>query len=130
MNILEKTVQEIIADGVVDAKEVVDLTEIIYADGSVDKEEADAMFLINDAVSGNDNDPTYKDLFVKSISDFVLEDEETPGVIDELEGDYLVSKIEGDGQIDEIEKALLANLKEKATSIESESLNKLISENL
>jgi hypothetical protein len=46
-----------------------------------------------------------------------LEDEESPGEIDEAEGDWLISKIEGDGEYDPTEKALLAKLKSDAKSI-------------
>lgn len=123
---MEELVANITADGVVDAQEVKDLREKFYADGKIDQEEADAMFDINDAVSGNDNDASYEQLFVDVLSDFVLKDEETPGVVDAAEGDYLVDKIEGDDTVDGVEKALLLNIKEKATSIESDRLNSLI----
>lgn len=123
---MEKLVENVVADGVVDAAEVKVIREKFYDDGKIDQEEADAMFKINDAVSGNDNHESYKQLFVDVISDFVLKDEKTPGVIDKSEGDYLVGKIEGDGEIDSIEKALLLNIKENATEIQSESLNNLI----
>lgn len=123
---MSELVKDVVADGVVDAAEVVQIRDAFYADGKIDKDEADSMFEINDAVSGNDNDASYEGLFVDVISDFVLKDEKTPGVIDAEEGDYLVSKIEGDGEIDDVEKALLLNIKSKATEIQSESLNKLI----
>lgn len=126
---MEKLVKDIVADGVVDAQEVKEIQEAFYADGKIDKDEADAMFAINDAVSGNANDESYKDLFVKVISDYVLEDDETPGVIDADESAYLLSKIQGDGVVDDVEKALLAHLKAKAISIESEKLKSFIEAN-
>lgn len=124
---MEELVNDVVRDGIVDAEEVQTLREKFYADGKIDKEEADAMFEINDAVTGADNDPSYEQLFVDVLSDFVLKDEETPGVVDEEEGEYLASKIEGDGEVDGVEKALLLNIKEKATEIRSNKLNALIS---
>ena len=47
----------IIADGVVDAAEAEKLRERLYADGAIDQAEANFLFDINDAVSGNANDP-------------------------------------------------------------------------
>lgn len=123
---MQELVNDVIADGVVDAAEVLELREKFYADGVIDQDEADAMFAINDAVTGNDNDPTYEGLFVEVLSDFVLKDEETPGVVDAEEGAYLVSKIEGDGEVDAAEKALLLNIEANATAIESEALVALI----
>lgn len=124
---MKELIKEIVADGVVDASEVKKIRDLFYADGTIDQDEADAMFEINDAVSGNENDESYEQLFVDVLSDFVLKDEETPGVVDQSEGDYLVDKIKGDGEIDSVEKAFLLNISEKATEIQSEKLNDLIS---
>ncbi|MCG8475660.1 MAG: hypothetical protein MI784_09315 [Cytophagales bacterium] len=123
---LSELKNEILADGVVDAKEVAQLKEILYADGVIDREEADMLFEINDAVSGKENCPEWGVFFVEAISDFVLADEVTPNVVDEEEGKYLVSQIEGDGAIDEAEKGLLRMISEKAVRIDYEPLKKLI----
>lgn len=123
---MKELIKAILEDGVVDATEVAQLKAAIYDDGQVDKAEADAVFEINDKVTGKDNAPEWTSLFVKVVSDYVLEDETTPGVVDSAEGDYIVAKIGADGQVDDAEKALLLNIKNQATSIESESLNALI----
>jgi hypothetical protein len=122
----QELVTDVLADGIVDASEVAVLRTAFYADGIIDKEEAEYMFQINDAVSGNNNDETYKQLFVDVLSDYVLKDEETPGVIDAEEGQFIVDGIEGDGQLDDAEIALLKNLKAKAVEIQSPTLNQLI----
>jgi len=123
---MKELIKAIIEDGIVDQDEVVQLRKAIYDDGVVDQDEADAMFEINDAVTGNDNCQEYMDLFVEVISDYVLEDEETPGVVDDDEGDYLVEKIGADGKVDLAEKALLKNIAKKAKEITSQSLIDLI----
>jgi hypothetical protein len=106
----------ILADGVIDAEEVITIKQTVYEDGKIDKEEADFMFELNDAVSGKENHYTWKDLFVKVITDYLLKDDTSYGSVDDDEADYITSKIQGDGKIDETEKALLLKIIEKATS--------------
>lgn len=123
---MEELVKNVIEDGIVDATEVVELRTAFYADGVIDKDEADFMFQINDAVTGNANDESYQQLFVDVLSDYVLKDETTPGIVDNEEGEYIASQIEGDGNVDNVEKALLLNIKANATEIQSERLSTLI----
>ena len=114
---LDELKKELLADGQIDAAEVKKLQEVLYADGKIDREEADFLFELNDAVSGKQNDPSWKAFFVQAISDYLLKDEKSTGVIDEDEGRWLASKIGGDGQVDEVEKSLLGNLKKEAKSM-------------
>ena len=120
---LEELKVAILEDGVVDKEEVDQLRTVLYDDGIIDQEEADFMFDLNDAVTGKDNHASWEELFVKVICDFLLEDEESPGEIDETEAAWLVEKIGGDGQVDDLEKKLLASLKEKAKSFPSSLAN-------
>ena len=112
---LEQLKASILADGVIDADEVRTINQAIYEDGKIDREEADFMFELNDAVSGKENHYSWKDLFVKAITDHVLKDDTSYGSVDDEEADYLIGKIQGDGKIDEIEQALLLKILEKAT---------------
>lgn len=114
---LAELAKDIIADGIVDADEVTKMKERLYADGVIDREEAEFLFNINDAVSGKANDPGWKKLFVEALTSHVLEDEESPGEIDEDEANWLVQKIQADGQVDDCEKALLLSIKQKAKKI-------------
>ncbi len=107
---LEKLAKGIVADGVVDADEIAKMRERLYADNVIDREEADFLFAVNDGVSGNANDPGRKDLFVEALTSHVLEDETSPGEIDDDETEYLISKLEADGKVDGIELALLVNI--------------------
>ena len=113
MKTLEQLKSEILEDGVIDAAEVKEIEAVIYADGKIDQEEADFLFDLNDATSGKGNDSSWQDIFVKALTSFVLEDDNSAGEIDEDEANYLKNQIEGDGQIDDNEKALLVNLKNK-----------------
>ena len=114
MSKLSELKESILADGVIDEAEVKQLREVLYADGKIDKEEAEFLFELNDAVSGKDNHPSWETLFIEAITSFLLEDEASPGEIDDEEAAWLLAKIQGDGQLDETERALLANLKKQA----------------
>lgn len=115
MNLQEFKTQ-LLADGVIDAAEVAKLKEVLYADGTIDKEEAEFLFDLNDAVTGKANDAVWEAFFVQAISDYLLKDEVSPGEIDANEAAWLVEKIGTDGQVDATEKALLENLKQNAKS--------------
>lgn len=115
MNLQEFKTQ-LLADGVIDAAEVAKLKEVLYADDTIDKEEAEFLFDLNDAVTGKANDAAWEAFFVQAISDYLLKDEVSPGEIDADEAAWLVEKIGTDGQVDATEKALLENLKQNAKS--------------
>jgi len=101
---------DLIADGIIDAQEVVKIRERLYADGVIDREEADFLFNVNDAVSGGANDAGWKALFVEAMTAHVLADDVSPGEVDDDETAYLISKIEGDGKVDDVELALMINI--------------------
>ncbi|MDR1964370.1 MAG: TerB family tellurite resistance protein [Planctomycetaceae bacterium] len=111
---IAEVVKSILADGVIDDAEVAELRKRLYADSKIDKEEAEALFEINDAVKGKANSAAWTTLFVDAIADFLLKDETSPGVVDEAEGEWLFKKLSADGEIDANEKALLKTLKDKA----------------
>jgi len=113
MSNLSELKKSILADGVIDEAEVKQLRDVLYADGKIDKEEAEFLFELNDAVSGKDNSPAWEALFVETITAFLLEDEASPGEIDDEEAQWLLAKIQGDGQLDKTERALLDKLKAK-----------------
>jgi hypothetical protein len=113
----------VIADGIVDADEVEMMKKVVYGAGgaggsAVDREEADMLFAVNDATTDNEgHDASWQAFFVEAIGKHVLEDDDSPGAIDEDEGDWLVAKIGGDGQVDANEKALMKHIKANSTSI-------------
>jgi hypothetical protein len=107
---LSTMAQQILQDGVIDANEVARLRARIYADRRIDRSEADVLFQLNDATSGRGNHPSWGELFVEAIGDFVLKDEASPGVVSEEEASYLISHIRGDGRVDANELALLVKV--------------------
>jgi uncharacterized tellurite resistance protein B-like protein len=109
--------KSILADGVIDEQEVKSLRKILYEDGKIDRKEANFLFELNDAVSGKSNHSSWKTLMVDAISSHVLDDETSPGEIDESEAKWLISKIQKDGVVDDIEKAILIRIQKKAKKI-------------
>lgn len=116
MSKLEELKKEILADGVIDKDEVATLKKELYADGIIDKDEANFLFELNDAVSGKDNAPEWKDFFIRAICDYLLKDEISPGEIDSDEETWLIDKVSNDGKVDETERELLLTLKAEAKS--------------
>ena len=114
---LEQLKADILADGVIDADEVKKIKEFLYEDGIIDREEAEFLFELNDAVTGKKNHPSWKTFMVEAITKFLLEDETSPGVVDDDEADWLISKIMKDNTMDEVERAILENVKAKAKKI-------------
>lgn len=111
---LEQLKKDLLADGIIDSDEVNIIKTVIYEDGKIDKDEADFLFELNDAVSGKENASEWRELFIDAITAFVLEDEVSPNEIDKDEAEYLYNQIKGDGQVDDTERALLENIKAKA----------------
>jgi hypothetical protein len=118
--------KNILEDGVIDVTEVAAIKADVFADGVIDQNEVRDLFELNNAVSGKDNDPSWEKLMVEAVTSYCLEDETSPGVVDQEEGDFLADMIEGDEQVDAIEVAILTAIKAQATAIESERLNNLI----
>jgi hypothetical protein len=125
MSTLNELKKSILADGIIDEQEVILLREALYEDGVIDKEEAEFLFELNDAVSGKENHSSWQTLFIDAITSFLLDDEASPGVVDEHEAAWLLEKIQGDGKLDGIELALLKNLKAKAKNLPQSLLNLL-----
>ena len=111
---LDELKKDLLSDGIIDVEEVETIKHKIYEDGKIDREEANFLFELNDEVTGKNNAPEWKELFIDAITAYVLEDEMSPDVIDEDEADYLYEQINGNGQIDDTERALLENIKAKA----------------
>ena len=126
---LQELAKEILDDGVIDAREVAVLRETLYADGVIDREEAELLFQLNDAVSGKDNHPNWEKFFVAALTDHVLKDDESPGVLDDDEAAWLIAKIQGDGRVDAAELALLVNVSTKASEC-ADSFNAFVLDSL
>ncbi len=115
----------IVADGIVDANEVLKLRKRFYADGIIDRDEANFLFEVNDIVSGHTNDSSWKEFFVEALCAHLLRDPTTPGALDGPEAAWLLESLQRDGKLDENERALLDELKKQTTAM-SEGLTALV----
>ncbi len=105
-----------VADGVISAEEILALRGAGWADGRMDPEEAESLFLANDAL--RNPGPDWCDFFVEALSEFVVNTVEPRGYVDQLMGDELISRIDRDGRVGTMtELELLVRVLEKALSV-------------
>ncbi len=107
---LDPLIRRIRAKGVVDAEDVKRLDEHLQAAGSGGKDEAELLLEISTVVSGSDNDPGWKTLFVEALTEHALGG---PGSSNALDGDkaaYLIYKLGEDAKLDDVRLDLLVNV--------------------
>ena len=114
MNNLKELRKTIFADGQIKKEDVELLREEIFDEEGINKEKADFLFEVKDAVDKKKMIVEMESFFVEVITRFLLEDEESPGEIDENEAKWLRAKIQYKGYADSIDKKLLANLRKKS----------------
>jgi len=114
MSELQKLKKEIFASGCIDENEVNQLRDVLFAEEGLNKEKADFLFEIKDTVNRKKVHKSLEELFVDAITSFLLEDDVSPGEIDEDEARWLRAKIQYKGYADSIDKKLIANLRKKS----------------
>ncbi|MDR0712695.1 MAG: YqhA family protein, partial [Bacteroidales bacterium] len=114
MNNLTELKKSILARSAIDESAVRQLQEVLPDNGGMNKEKANMLFELKDAFLNRNNHPEWKAFFTDAITSFLLEDDETPGEIDNSEAQWLRAKIQYDGKLGKIDKMLLANLKKKS----------------
>lgn len=104
----------ILKNGNISDDQFAELSRELYADGGMTKEKGNILFDIKNSSQRIKLPPQFKALFVNAISSLLLEDETSPGEIDEEEAKWLRAKIQYNGRVDFYDKALLENLKRKS----------------
>ena len=119
--LLQELRNAILADGVIDANEVSILEDELYSNGVIDQSRAGVLFEINNAVTGNANSPEWGDFFIRAVTDFVLQNESSPGIVGDEDAVSLIGKIfnEDHVEVNDMERELLDNIQEQATSVSS-----------
>ena len=119
--LLQELRNAILADGVIDANEVSMLEAELYSNGFIDQNRAGVLFEINNAVTGNANSSEWGDFFIRAVTDFVLQNENSPGVVDDENATSLIDRIfnEDHVEVNDMERDLLTNIQEQATSVSS-----------
>lgn len=102
--------KKVLSDGHITKDEVALLRDAMF-DGGMTVEKGDFLFSIKDEINNKNVDSSFCDLFVDAIGSLLLEDEESPGEIDDNEAKWLRAKIQSNGSLDNYDKALLKSLK-------------------
>ena len=105
--------KQIIADGKLSDQEVEGLRELLF-DGEMTKEKGNFIFELKDLVADDKRTQKFEELFVDVISVLLLEDDISPGEIDDDEAKWLRAKLQHKGFIDKLDQRLLENLRKKS----------------
>jgi len=105
-----------VADGRIAPEEIQVLRELGWADGRMDPDEAETLFVANDALVEPSRE--WCDFFVEALSNFIVHTVEPHGYVDQEMGDELVYRIDRDGRVDSLaELELLVRVLEIASSV-------------
>ena len=114
-NVMMALVEKLAADGRISAEEALDVRRAIFPDGAVSRQEAEALFALNERVGGDD--PAWNACFVEAICDHLLLAEEPKGHVTDEGAAWLENRIGRDCVLEgPTELALLLNVLEKAES--------------
>ena len=114
MEKLKELKRAIVSDGHLSIQDVNLLKESLFNDEGMTKEKANFLFNLKDTISKEHLISEFKELFVEAITVFLLEDEESPGEIDDSEAKWLRAKIQTKGYQDNVDISLLNNLRKKS----------------
>ncbi len=114
MSVLKSiSIDEIVKRGSIGEADVLTMRRSFYEDGLIGLEEANQLFVLNDACRNqHDSWPWF---FVEAITDFIVNQVEPEGYLTAGNADWLVSKISSDGQVQsKTELDLLVHVLDKA----------------
>lgn len=114
MNDYKQLRNRILNDGKLSKEEVDELRKFVYDEEGMTLEKANFLFQLKELASKGDVAQDFLTLFVDAITLFLLEDEDSPGEIDENEAKWLRAKIQYNGHLDEYDNQLLKNLKKRS----------------
>ncbi len=106
----------IAGDGRITAEEILELRRLGWADGKMDPEEAESLFLANDGCAAPTSE--WCDFFVEALSTFIVNTVEPKGYVDDEMGDELLARIDRDGRVGSMaELELLVKVSELALNL-------------
>ena len=114
METLLELKKKIVSDGRLSTNDVELLREAMFNEEGMTKAKGDFLFKLKDTVSKELLTSEFRYLFIESITSFLLEDEESPGEIDNVEAKWLRAKIQHKGYIDKLDEQLLDNIRSKS----------------
>lgn len=115
-NLLASIVARITAAGRVTPQDVLALRPIVWNDGRMGQDEADAIFQINDACYAKC--PEWTDFFVEAGTVWLVEQAPPVGYVDDAKATWLIAQIDKNGVVDSVgELLLLVTVLEKASNV-------------
>ncbi|MBT8432704.1 MAG: hypothetical protein HKP43_02645 [Altererythrobacter sp.] len=103
-------------DGVITKEELFSLRQLGWGDGKIYREEAEAIFAINDTIQERTDE--WVDFFVEAIGEFVLNGTEPRNMCSEEEARWLIGCIDHDGKVESMaELEALVRIIEKAQNV-------------
>ncbi len=115
MEQLKELRRRIVSNGILDQNNVLELEQRLLNDGvGMTHEKANFLFDLKEGLSKHKVCPEFSVFFVKAISGYLLEDQDSPGEIDESEAKWLRGKIQAKGHTDNADRTLLDELKRKS----------------
>ena len=101
--------QDILADGSIDAEEVLRLRRTLFADGVIDRPEADFMFHLD--TNSGENDPAWDEFFIEALTGYFVRQQQPAGMLSEEDAAFLADRVQQDGKIElRTEFELLVNV--------------------
>lgn len=108
--------QRVAADGQVTSDEVLALRREGWGDGIISREEAEALFAINNVVEDQDQD--WCDFFVEAVGEFVLNGTPPRLQCDDKEAEWLIAQVDHDGVVESfVELETLVRIVERAENV-------------
>lgn len=106
------------ADGMVDPQEVLALRRQGWGDGIIARDEAEALFALNNAL--DERGEEWCDFFVEAIGEFVLNGTQPRLQCDDTEARWLIEQIDHDGAVDSVvELETIVRIIERAENVPS-----------
>ena len=119
--------RRVAADGQVTANEVLALRREGWGDGIITREEAEALFAINNALGARDEE--FCDFFVEAVGEFVLNGTPPRLQCDDEEADWLIAQIDHDGVVESyVELETIVRIIERAENVPVKLKNYVIAQ--
>ena len=106
--------KRIFANGKIDENDVAVLRESLANNQKMNREKGNFLFDVKDNTDRNNQSDAFKEFFVEAITSLLLEDDDSPGEINDDEAKWLRAKIRFKGYTDRTDDLLINNLKHKS----------------
>lgn len=112
---LRELKKELFRDGVFNDEKVKILRDSLFDDEGMTLPKGNLLFEIKDELTSSGKRPeSFDNLFIEGIAALLLEDEDSPGEIDDKEARWLRAQIKRNGHVEDLERNLLQVLRVKS----------------